>query len=67
MSSSRLSIRYVVIFVVFAGILGWVAVINGGAAWILLWPVLSFLMVAAAYAGIGVAIFGKKTDGSRTA
>ncbi len=60
-----ISIRYMVIFAVFAGGLAWTAAMKGGAAWVLLWPVLSFLMVAAAYGGIGSAIFGKKPDGSR--
>ncbi len=62
-----LSIRYAAIFAVFAGILAWLAVVNGGMAWILVWAALSFLMVAAAYGGMGVAVFGKKPDGSRAA
>ena len=67
MISSRLSVRYAIVFALFAGGLVWVAITNGGAALILLWPGLSFLMVAVAYSGIGVAVFGKKPDGSRTA
>ena len=60
MISSRLSVRYAIVFALFAGGLVWVAITNGGAALILLWPGLSFLMVAVAYSGIGVAVFGKK-------
>jgi protein-tyrosine phosphatase len=39
-------------------------VIVGGPAWLLLWPGVSFLLVAAAYAGIGSRIFGKRADGT---
>lgn len=35
----------------------------GGAAWWLLWPALSVLMVASAYAGVGAALFQKDAEG----
>jgi protein-tyrosine phosphatase len=36
----------------------------GGWGWTLLWPALSFLLVALGYAGIGPGIFGKRRDGT---
>ncbi|HTU93187.1 MAG TPA: hypothetical protein VMF69_24115, partial [Gemmataceae bacterium] len=35
-----------------------------GAGWLLMWPSLSFLVVAAAYAGLGPCLLGKRGDGS---
>ncbi len=35
----------------------------GGWAWLLLWPGAALALVAAAYAGVGTAIFQKNTDG----
>ncbi|WMJ70712.1 phosphatase PAP2/dual specificity phosphatase family protein [Stenotrophomonas sp. 24(2023)] len=42
------------------------AVLLGGVALWLLWPVVSLLLVALAYAGLGVAVFQKRTDGRLT-
>lgn len=39
------------------------AVVVGGAALWLLWPVVSVLLVALAYAGLGTAVFQKRADG----
>lgn len=44
----------------FLALTGW---IRGGAGWLLLWPSLSFLIVAAAYAGLGPRLLGKRPDG----
>lgn len=57
--------RYVVIFSIFAAALCWFAAMHGGAAYLLLWPAVSFLVVAAGYAGLGAAVFAKKTTGHR--
>src|SRR5262249_56978547 len=40
------------------------AVLVEGWAWLLLWPALSFLLLAAAYAGIGPGLLGKRPGGS---
>jgi protein-tyrosine phosphatase len=47
-------------------VVGLVTVAVGGDApayWLLLWPALSFGLVAAAYAGAGPRVFGKRPDG----
>lgn len=36
----------------------------GGAAWLLLWPALSFGLAGLAYLGLGARVFGKRSDGS---
>ncbi|HYQ25467.1 phosphatase PAP2/dual specificity phosphatase family protein [Stenotrophomonas sp.] len=41
-------------------------VMLGGAALWLLWPVVSLLLVALAYAGLGMAVFQKRADGRLT-
>ena len=46
-----------------AGVLLLPAVVFGGAALWLLWPVVSALLVALAYAGLGTAVFQKRADG----
>jgi protein-tyrosine phosphatase len=55
---------YALIFAALSGLLTTAAVIHGGAAWLLLWPAVSFFAVATAYAGLGSRVFGKRTDGS---
>lgn len=40
------------------------AVRLGGWGWLLLWPAAGFFLVAAAYAGVGPRVFGKRPDGS---
>lgn len=42
-----------------------VVVLRGAALW-LLWPVVSLLLVALAYAGLGTAVFQKRADGRLT-
>lgn len=42
-----------------------VAMLRGAALW-LLWPVASLLLVALAYAGLGTAVFQKRSDGRLT-
>jgi protein-tyrosine phosphatase len=39
------------------------AFVHHGAAWLLLWPAVSFLVVAVAYLGLGPAVFGKRPRG----
>lgn len=39
------------------------AIANGGAAWVALWPALSFLIVAAAYMTGNARLLGKRADG----
>jgi protein-tyrosine phosphatase len=39
------------------------AVILRGLAWVLLWPGAAFLVVGAAYAGLGARVLGKRPDG----
>src|SRR4051812_1609170 len=43
-------------------LIGYAAVLQG-LAWLLLWPAVSFLLVAAAYSGLGPCMFGKRTSG----
>ena len=40
------------------------AVSRGGWHWLYLWPAWSFLIVAAAYAGLGARVLGKRADGT---
>ena len=35
----------------------------GGLGWLLLWPAVSFVLIAAAYAGLGPGVCGKRADG----
>jgi protein-tyrosine phosphatase len=39
------------------------AYLLGGWGWLLAWPAVSFLLVTAAYLGLGPRIFGKRSDG----
>src|SRR5688500_15478084 len=41
-----------------------VAAVNGGWAWLLMWPALAFLVVGAAYARLGPRALGKRADGT---
>ncbi len=49
-----------------AGVLLVPVVVLGGTALWLLWPVVSLLLVALAYAGLGTAVFQKRADGRLT-
>jgi protein-tyrosine phosphatase len=55
--------KYVIVFSLFALYLLALAVLLGGLGWLLLWPAVSFLLLAAAYAGLGPRIYGKRPDG----
>src|SRR5207244_1868915 len=58
-----LPMKYVIVFGLFAVYLAGLAVLFGGWCWPLLWPALSFGVVAAGYAGLGPRIFGKRPTG----
>jgi protein-tyrosine phosphatase len=55
--------KYTVVFAAFSAYLIVLAAYLGGLAWLLLWPALSFLLIAAAYAGLGPGVCGKRPDG----
>jgi protein-tyrosine phosphatase len=55
--------KYALVFAAFSAYLIVLAVCLGGLAWLLLWPALSFLLIAAAYAGLGPGVCGKRPDG----
>src|SRR3954468_6226977 len=55
--------RYAVIFILLTACLITVAIQTGGWAWLLLWPALSVLLIAAGYAGAGARVFGKRRNG----
>lgn len=56
--------RYALLFSLLSMVLIANAVLQGGWGLLLLWPGLSFLLVAVAYAGLGPAVFGKQPDGT---
>jgi protein-tyrosine phosphatase len=56
-------VKYAVVFAVFGLYLAAVAVLLGDFGLLLLWPAVSCFVVAAAYAGVGPAVFGKRPDG----
>lgn len=58
--------RLAALYLLGAGLLLMPAVLVGGTALWLLWPVLSLLLVALAYAGLGTAVFQKRADGRLT-
>jgi protein-tyrosine phosphatase len=55
--------KYAVVFAVFGLYLAVIGFALGYWGWALLWPALSFVIVAAAYAGLGPTVFGKRPDG----
>ncbi|WP_255203554.1 tyrosine-protein phosphatase [Myxococcus sp. AM011] len=55
--------KYSFVFGVFAALLTVLAFQLRGLGWGLLWPALSFALVAVAYVGAGPAVFGKRGDG----
>lgn len=55
---------YALIFAGFGIYLATMAVLFGGFGWLLLWPALSCIIVAAAYAGLGAGAFGKRPNGT---
>jgi protein-tyrosine phosphatase len=54
---------YAIIFALLAGYLIFLAVLLGGWGWLLLWPALSFLVLASGYAVFGPGVCGKRPDG----
>jgi protein-tyrosine phosphatase len=56
--------KYALTFGALAVYLAVLACALEGACWLLLWPAVSFLALAAAYAGLGPRVFGKRLDGS---
>ncbi len=56
--------KYGIVFLLVAGILIYYGGLIGGWGWLLLWPALSFSIVALAYLGSGVKVFGKRRDGT---
>ena len=56
--------KYGLAFAILAVLIAVVAIRNGGWFYILLWPALSFALVAVAYFGAGVVIFGKRPNGT---
>ena len=55
--------KYAVVFGLLGGLLVRLAFQQEGACWLALWPAVSLLWVALAYAGLGVRLFGKRADG----
>jgi protein-tyrosine phosphatase len=55
---------YGVLSAAVAALLGYAAFALGGMGSALLWPALSFAVVAAAYLGVGARVFGKRRDGT---
>jgi protein-tyrosine phosphatase len=56
-------VSYGLLFAALAALLGYAA-LSGGVGSLLLWPALSFALVAAAYLGLGARVFGKRRDGT---
>lgn len=56
--------KYGVLFLIIGVVLLLQGVINGGLYWILLWPGVSFALVASGYLWIGPRVFGKRSDGT---
>ncbi len=56
--------KYGITFTLFAALIAYVGIVNGGSGYFLLWPALSFLLVAIAYFGAGPIVFGKQPDGT---
>jgi protein-tyrosine phosphatase len=55
--------KYAAVFTLLGCILAFTALTSGGPALLLLWPAVSFLVVGAAYAGLGPHVYGKRPDG----
>lgn len=55
--------KHAVVFGVFAAYLAALGAYLGGLGWLLLWPAVSFGLIAAAYAGVGPRVCGKRADG----
>ncbi len=57
--------RYAFVFGLLSAYLFAAACLLGGWGWLLAWPAASFLLVGAAYLGLGPRVFGKRADGRR--
>jgi len=55
--------KYGVLFLLLGALFGYAAVRLTGAGWLLLWPAISFTLVALGYLGVGARVFGKRNDG----
>ncbi|QDU96489.1 dual specificity protein phosphatase family protein [Lignipirellula cremea] len=55
--------KYGLAFANLAALIAIVAIGKGGWCYLLLWPALSFALVAVAYFGAGVVVFGKRPNG----
>lgn len=53
-----------VLFVLLASVFSAVAVLEGGWAYLALWPALAFGVIGAGYLGLGARVFGKRADGT---
>jgi hypothetical protein len=57
-------VSYGLLFAAAAALLAYTALSSDGMGSLLLWPALSFALVAAAYLGLGARVFGKRRDGT---
>lgn len=57
--------RFGLIFIAIASGLVALAASYGGAAWLLLWPAITFAVVGAGYLGLGAGPLAKRADGTR--
>src|SRR6516162_2513044 len=55
--------KYAFVFALLGVYLIVLAIVLGGVGFLLLWPGISFLVLAAAYAGLGPGLYGKRPDG----
>jgi len=55
--------KYAFVFGLLSAYVFAAAYLLGGWAWLLVWPAVSFLLVTAAYLGLGPRIFGKRPNG----
>jgi protein-tyrosine phosphatase len=55
--------KYTIVFLILGAYLIALGAIAGGPGWLLLWPGVSFVLLAGAYAGLGPGVLGKRPDG----
>jgi protein-tyrosine phosphatase len=56
--------KYAIVFGLLGVYLVGLAAVVGGWVWLVVWPGASLLLVAAAFAGLGPQVFGKRADGT---
>ena len=56
--------KYGFLFLLLGGLLAYYGILLGRWGWLLLWPALSFCIVASGYLGLGARVFSKRTDGT---